>query len=217
MGLMLAARGKDGAGRLLAQSPEELAGKIVDQLTRQSAEVILAACLVDDGVAGVDTKESIEIDRALRRKPGIIRFGVTLDRPLVGLGASAPVYYPAIAEMLAAESSIPGDADVANAIGAVVGQVRASVTVFVTSPDEGIFVVNGAGVSVRLTNQDESFALARERAAEAALEQARLNGADEPVLDVRSEVDAPEIEGSRKLIEARFIATASGRPRIANG
>lgn len=215
MGLALAARAKDGAGRLLAQTPEELAGKIVDRLTRQSAEVVLAACLLDDGVAGVDTRFSSEIDRALKRAPGIVRFGVTLDRPLVGLGASAPVYYPAIADMLAARASIPDDADVANAIGAVVGQVRASVTVFVTSPDEGIFVVNGAGVSIRLASQEESFALARTRAGEAALEQARLNGADTPVLDLRTEVDAPEVEGSRKLIEARFIATASGRPRIA--
>nr|WP_316651091.1 hydantoinase/oxoprolinase family protein [uncultured Gellertiella sp.] len=215
LGLALAARAKDGAGRPLAQSPEEFAERIVDQLTRQSCEVILAACLLDDGVVGVNTKESVEIDRALRRKPGIVRFGVGLDRPLVGLGASAPVYYPAIADMLDSASSIPPDADVANAIGAVVGQVRASVTVFVTSPEEGIFVVNGAGVTVRMTNEAASFELARDRAQMAALAQARLNGADEPVVDVRAEVDAPEVEGSRKLIEARFIATASGRPRIA--
>lgn len=217
MGMALAARAKDGAGRPLAASPEEFARLIVDQLTRQSCEVILAACLLDDGVAGINTRESIEIDRALTRRPGIVRFGATLDRPLVGLGASAPVYYPAIAQMLDAESSIPGDADVANAIGAVVGQVRASVTVFVTSPEEGIFVVNGAGVSLRMTSEDESFALARERAEQAALDQARLNGAEDPVVDLRAEVDAPEIEGSRKLVEARFIATASGRPRIAAG
>ena len=217
MGLALAARAKDGAGRLLAAGPEEFAHLIVNQLTRQSSEVILAACLLDDGVAGINTRESIEIDRALTRKPGIVRFGATLDRPLVGLGASAPVYYPAIAGMLDAEASIPDDADVANAIGAVVGQVRASVTVFVTSPEEGIFVVNGAGVSLRMTNEEESFTLARSRAEAAALDQARLNGADDPVVDVRAEVDAPEIEGSRKLVEARFIATASGRPRIAAG
>ena len=215
MGLALPARGKDGAGRLLAQTPEELAEKIVAQLTRQSCEVILGACLMDDGVTGVNPQLSTEIDRALKRRPGIVQFGVTLDRPLVGLGASAPVYYPAIAAMLSAACSVPGDADVANAIGAVVGQVRASVTVFVTAPDEGLFVVNGAGPSIRFTDEAESFALARERAREAALAQARQNGADEPVVDLREEVDAPEVEGSRKLIEARFIATASGRPRVA--
>ena len=41
--------------------------------------------------------------------------------PLVGLGASAPAYYPMVAALLGAESRIPAHADVANAVGAVVG------------------------------------------------------------------------------------------------
>lgn len=216
LGLELAIRMKDGSGRPIAASPEDMAKNIVAALTRQSAEVILAACLAEDGIGEIDPARSQQIDRALRRAPGIVRFTAALDRPLVGLGASAPVYYPAIAEMLSAKSAIPGDSDVANAIGAVVGQVKASVTVFITMPEEGIFIINGGGDSLRLFNEDDSFATARQRAAEAALAQARLNGADEPVVSVVEEIDAPEVEGQRKLIEARFIATASGRPRIAH-
>ncbi|WP_168879647.1 hydantoinase/oxoprolinase N-terminal domain-containing protein [Rhizobium sp. P28RR-XV] len=215
LGLALAMRLKDGSGRAIAASVEELAQKIIDRLTRQSADVILAACLAEDGVADLNPAKSISIDRALRRAPGIARFAISLDRPLVGLGASAPVYYPAIAEMLATESAIPGDSDVANAVGAVVGQVRTSVTVFVTVPEDGIYMLNGAGESLRFTDEDRSFAGARSRAAEAAMAQARLNGAVDLVLAMDERVDAPEVEGSRKLIEARFIATASGRPRIA--
>ncbi len=215
LGLALAMRLKDGSGRAIAASVEELAQKIVDRLTRQSADVILAACLAEDGVADLDPARSISIDRALRRAPGIARFAVSLDRPLVGLGASAPVYYPAIAEMLAIESAIPADSDVANAVGAVVGQVRASAVVFVTMPEDGIYVLNGAGESLRFTDENRSFADARSRAVEAAMAQARLNGAVDLVVAMDEQVDAPEVEGNRKLIEARFIATASGRPRIA--
>ncbi len=216
LGLELAMRIKDGSGKPIAETPEKLAGRIVARLTRQSGEVILAACLADDGAGDIDPARSQSIDRALKRTPGIVRFAVSLDRPLIGLGASAPVYYPAIAEFLTTESAIPADADVANAIGAVVGQVRASVSVFVTMPEDEIFVVTGAGASVRLFSEDEAFSLARSRAADAALAQARQNGADEPVVNLAEEVDAPEIRGQRKLIEARFIATASGRPRIAH-
>lgn len=215
LGLALAMRMKDGSGRPIAASVEELAQKIVDRLTRQSADVILAACLAEDGVADLDPAKSISIDRALRRAPGIARFAISLDRPLVGLGASAPVYYPAIAAMLASESAIPADSDVANAIGAVVGQVRTSATVFVTMPEDGIYVLNGAGETLRFTDEEKSFSRARERAIEVAMAQARLNGAVDPVIAVVEQVDAPEVEGSRKLVEARFIATASGRPRIA--
>ncbi|KQY23878.1 hydantoinase/oxoprolinase family protein [Rhizobium sp. Root483D2] len=216
LGAELAARVKDGSGKPIAASAEALSDMIVARLTRQSAEVILASCLAEDGAA-IDPAVSLAVDRALKREPGIVAFSLSLDRPLVGLGASAPVYYPAIAEMLGAQSQIPAEAGVANAVGAIVGQVRASVTVFVTAPDEGIFIVNGAGPSSRFLDQDQAFAAARERAQVAALASARANGADEPVLVMREEIDAPEIEGSRKLVEARFTAIAIGRPRIAHG
>ena len=215
LGLELAARMKDGTGRPLAESSEGLARLIVDRLTRQSADVILSACLADDGAGSIDPAVSTSVDRALHRVPGIVQFRIALDRPLVGLGASAPVYYPAIADMLGAEPAVPEDAGVANAVGAVVGQVRTAVTVFVTMPDEGIFIVGGAGESARFIDEGEAFALAKERAMTTALHSARANGADDPVVTLAEEIDAPEVEGRRKLIEARFTATASGRPRIA--
>ncbi len=215
LGAELAARVKDGSGKPIAATAEALSEMIVARLTRQSAEVILSSCLAEDGAA-IDPAVSLAVDRALKREPGIVAFSLSLDRPLVGLGASAPVYYPAIAEMLGAESSIPAEAGVANAVGAIVGQVRASVTVFVTAPDEGIFIVNGAGPSSRFLDQDQAFASARERARMAALASARSNGADEPALVMREEIDAPETEGGRRLIEARFTAVASGRPRVAH-
>ncbi|MFC0806101.1 hydantoinase/oxoprolinase N-terminal domain-containing protein [Ensifer sp. P24N7] len=215
LGLEIAARTKDGSGQPIAASVEALAQLIVDRLTRQSSEAILQACLSEDGAA-IDPAASLAVDRALKREPGIVRFLISLDRPLVGLGASAPVYYPAIAEMLSTDAAIPAEADVANAVGAVVGQVRATITVFVTTPEEGIFIVNGAGASERFVDQQEAFGVARRRAEMMALESARANGAEEPAAVLREEIDAPEVEGSRKLIEARFIASASGRPRIAH-
>jgi isopentenyl diphosphate isomerase/L-lactate dehydrogenase-like FMN-dependent dehydrogenase len=192
-----------------------MARLIVDRLTRQSADAVLSACLADDGVGAIDPTNSVSVDHALHRVEGIVRFSIALDRPLVGLGASAPVYYPAIAAMLGAEPAIPADAGVANAVGAVVGQVRSVVTTFVTMPEEDVFVVAGGGESVRFPEEAEAFSVARERAMAAALASARASGADEPVVTLSEEIDAPEIKGHRKLIEARFRATASGRPRIA--
>jgi N-methylhydantoinase A/oxoprolinase/acetone carboxylase beta subunit len=214
LGLELAARRKDGAGRAVARSAQELARRIVERLTRQSAEAVLTACLAEDGVEGIDPATSLAVDRALRKSPGISRFSIALDRPLVGLGASAPVYYPDIAAMLGAPSVIPEDADVANAVGAVVGQVRAVVAVTVTSPEEGRFVVAGAGDSMMLAGEERALEVARQRALTQATERARLEGADEVVVSLAEEIDAPEVEGSRRLVEARLVATATGRPRI---
>jgi N-methylhydantoinase A/oxoprolinase/acetone carboxylase beta subunit len=216
LGLQIAARKKNGAGHEIASSAEELAEKIVDRLTRQSSEVVLSACLAEDGAEAIDPAVSLAVDRALKRVPGIARFAVALDRPLVGLGASAPVYYPAIARMLGAESVIPADADVANAIGAVVGQIRAVAVVTVTSPEEGLYVIAGAGATISIAGETRALDLARDRAKTAAKQKAGQEGADDILLSLEEEISAPEVEGNRKLVEARITATATGRPRMTH-
>ncbi|MDB5553214.1 MAG: hydantoinase/oxoprolinase family protein [Rhizobium sp.] len=214
LGLELACRIRDGSGKPIASSAVELAHKIEARMTRQSAEVILAASLGEDGVENIDPAKSVSIDRSLNRTPGVVRFSLALDRPLIGLGASAHVYYPAIAAMLGAESVIPDDAGVANAIGAVAGEISQTVLVTVTSPDEGVFIISGGGPTERMTGEKKTFDLARTRARQAAIRMAIDSGAEDPVVRFHEEIEAPEIEGSRKLVEARFAATASGRPRI---
>ena len=215
LGAEIFARRKAGSGQAVAVSALELAGMVSARLTRQSAEVILTALLAEEGIGGIDVSKSAFVERALARTPGLVRFSLRPDRPLVALGASAPVHYPAIADMLDIESFVPVHAGVANAVGAVVGQVRETVTVFVTEPDEGRFAVNGAGAHELFRERAEAFARARELAGAEAREAAIRSGADHPVVEYGEHIDMPEIEGLEKLVEARFVATASGRPRIA--
>lgn len=215
LGAEIFCRRKTGSGRVVAQSPRELAELVSQRLTRQSAEAVLTALMADEGISGVDAAKSTFITRALSRTPGLVRFSLRPDRPLVALGASAPVHYPAIAEMLDIESFVPVHAGVANAIGAVVGQVRETVTVFVTEPEEGRFAVNGGGEHHMVKDRHDAFALARDLAGAQARQAAVRSGADHPVVEHREQIDMPVIEGLEKLIEARFIAAASGRPRIA--
>ena len=214
LALELGARAKDGTGKPIAATAEEFAEKIEKRMTRQSSEVILAAALDEDGVEGVHPGQSVPVDRALARKPGVVQFALSLDRPLIGLGASAHVYYPAIAAMLNAESVIPPDAGVANAIGAVAGEISQTVIVTVTSPEEGVFVISGGGETERRVGEAETLELARQRAIDVAIAHAIASGADEPSVHLNEVIEAPEIEGNRKLVEARFTATATGRPKI---
>ncbi|HZG30861.1 MAG TPA: hydantoinase/oxoprolinase family protein [Ensifer sp.] len=216
LGLELAARKKGGNGKPIAADAEDLANRIVQRLTRQSSHAILEACLTDDGETGMEPAKSRAVARALDRQPGVVRFSLALDRPLIGLGASAPVYYPAIAQELSAPAVIPDHADVANAIGAVAGQIRETVTVFVTSPEEGIFLLNGSGETLRFVSEFDALDAARARAVEHARSLAARSGLVEPHVELTEEADAAEIEGKRKLVEARVRAVASGRPRVAD-
>lgn len=216
LGAEILARRKSGSGRAVADTPAMFAEQVSARLTRQSSEAVLSALMADQGVTGVDATTSTLIDRALSGTPGFVRFGVTLDRPLVALGASAPVHYPAIAAMLKVESFVPVHAGVANAVGAVVGQVRQTVTVFVTEPDEGRYAVNGGGERRMFKSRDDAFDCARQISTTEARAAAIRSGAESPVIELQEHIDMPLIEGLEKLIEARFSASASGRPRIAS-
>jgi N-methylhydantoinase A/oxoprolinase/acetone carboxylase beta subunit len=217
LGAELFTRRKAGSGKALAQSPTELANMVSERLTRQSAEAILTALFADQDISGIDPARSVLIDRALNRAPGFVRFGLSLDRPLVALGASAPVHYPAIAAMLDVQSFVPVHAGVANAVGAVVGQVRETAIAFVTEPEEGRFAVNGAGDARIVQNLDEAFALARELARSQACDAAIRSGAENPVIESFEHIDMPLIEGLEKLVEARFATFWRTGFRPTNG
>ncbi len=215
-GAILYARRKDGAGRPLCDTPEEVAHRTYDALIRRSAEVVLETVFAEDDLDGPETVASPLIQRALSANGGIAGVRLAIDRPVIGLGASAPVYYPAVGSMLAIDCIVPVDTDVANALGAVVGQVRVSVEAHVSQPAEGLFRVLAGEVVKDFQVEDEAIAFAaatlRQQVGALALEA----GTDEAQIGIAQEISAATVEDQRKFIEAVLIATASGRPRIAH-
>ncbi len=63
------------------------------------------------------------MQRGLEGHRGILRIDAGLNQPVIGLGASAASYYPAVGARLGCAMDLPRHAGVANAIGAVVGRV----------------------------------------------------------------------------------------------
>ena len=207
-------RVRDRFAQPIAGDAEELCNNIKDQLTAQSCDVILQTCMAEDGVKlGEGAKELIA--RSLEQKSGFVNFSLKLDRALVGLGASAKVYYPAIGERLSSDCHVPEHADVANAIGAVAGEVRVQQTVTITSSDGGSsFQFMSGG---KLTNMvDEEAVLAKVQAdMEVELTQmADEAGAQSPVFETTTTINAPTIDGSRHFVEATIHMTATGRPKF---
>ena len=99
-------------------------------------------------------------------------------------------------------------------IGAVVGQVLMKAEVTVSQPTEGRFQVTGIATPFadesEALMQAETLALAKvERLAEEA-------GAKQVEMNVVRDVKHAQIESRDMLIEARILATASGRPPIVS-
>lgn len=216
LGARLLARRRDGRGQAIAASAEALSARVLATVTRVSAETILETAFAEDGFDGASTVAHDMVQHALDGKSGIARLTVSLDRPVIGLGASAGLHYAGLADLVGNECLVPVDADVANALGAVVGQVRVQVRARVSQPKEGIFRL-AAGESVTDFADEDSALLQADRfVRETSLERASEAGADTVEIEVEQDVRTSTIEGQRMFIEADIIATASGRPRLAH-
>lgn len=216
MGAALFARRRDGRGLALAATPEDFAGNVLARVTRRSAEVILETALAEDGLDGPATIAHPLLARALEGpggNAGIARLAVALDRPVIGLGASASLHYAGLARLVGNECVVPDGADVANAVGAVVGQVRVSVAAQVSQPEEGRFRVISGSVLKDFRGEDEALAFAEATIRDLAAARALEAGAGEAETVVSRDVRTATVEGNRTFVEAVLTATASGRPR----
>lgn len=142
-----------------------------------------------------------------------IRFDDAL--PLVAVGAPAESWYPAVAKTLRTALAVPRHGDVANAMGAVLGEVAQRVHLTVTQPVQGVFRVFAHDGPRDFPTLEDAYDCARDCAGEEALELARHAGASDPQLrtDIH-ETSAEDDNGTRIFFEARVTATASGPPLL---
>jgi N-methylhydantoinase A/oxoprolinase/acetone carboxylase beta subunit len=216
LGAELLARRRDGRGQPIAASPEAISRRVLDALTRRSAEVILETAFVEDGLDGAAIVSQALVQRALDDAPGIARMAVSLDRPVIGLGASAPLHYAGLPKLVGNDCVVPADTDVANALGSVVGQVRVTVEARVSQPKEGLFRVAVGEIMRDFRSEAEAMADAEAEIRRRAAEKAIAAGASDAQVGVSHDMRAATVEGQRSFIEAILLATAGGRPRIAN-
>lgn len=215
-GAALFGRKKDGYGKPIAADAHSLAQRVVSRLVRLSAERVLETAYCDDGLDGPSLLTSPIVARALDRTEGLVRHALIIDRPLIGLGAAAHAYYPAVAGTLSVESIVPEHADVANAVGAVVGQVRVTVTLTIEVSDGGTFVLTGSdlpqGAKTHYTDEQAALSGAKALAQEAASDKAAAAGARDCVVSVDADVQSAIIEDQRQFIAATITGVATGRP-----
>jgi N-methylhydantoinase A/oxoprolinase/acetone carboxylase beta subunit len=217
--LTLFARRRSGAGGRLAPDGAKLAQQIVDQLMAQTVDFLLQAAFAEDD-RGWDDSVALArhpLTRAgLDGHQGLLRMQMSLGVPVVGLGASAATYYGAVGQRLGASMVLPQHGGVANAIGAVVGQVQMQATGTVSSAGEGAFSVHLPGGPKVYASKDQALAALETHLRTDAAARARASGVEDIRYSVSSDISEIEIEGRAMFIEAKMRVEASGRPRIAS-
>ena len=217
--LKLLAKRRNGSGDRIALDGAVLAQAVIDQLTEQTVECLLEAAFDEDG--GFDEQaEGLArhplTTAGLNRHRGVVEVTLRLGVPVIGLGASAPSYYGAVGERLGCEMILPEHAGVANAIGAVVGQVSQRAQGLVSSPGEGRFTAHLPDGLQTFTSRDAALEALETALVAEATARAQAAGAADLRVTATRDIREAQVEGNPMFIEATVTVTASGRPRVAH-
>ena len=217
--LDLFARRRGGSGELLAGSPSQMAQRIVFQLTEQTSCSILEMAFSEEKIdfgnmPGVLAQHPLT-RIGLEGHRDLIKIDVGINKKVIGLGASAPTYYPAVGDKLNCEVILPEYAGVANAIGAVVGKIVMRETGVISSPSEGKYLAHLDGKPINFNNEAEALQVLEEKLTEKSIKKAKEAGAENVTVNIDSEVKTANIENRTVFVEANILVEASGRPRIS--
>lgn len=219
--LTLFGRRRTGAGKPLASDPKDMARMIIDRLTEQSVLALLETGFAEEaeifGVSPDVLAQHVLMQRGLDGHRGILRLDAGLNLPVIGLGASAASYYPAVGARLGCQVELPRYAGVANAIGAVVGRITIRRSGEFTVPAEGRFRVHLGQGPEDFATLEQALSWLESSLAEEARRDVVQAGAEDVHLVLTHDLKHVEIEGRQTVLSGTVTAEASGRPRIAEG
>lgn len=205
------ARQTGSAGGELYPNATALAESVIEKLIDQSARFVLDVALGSDGVSARDADELISA--SLRNHRGAATVSIGLAAPVTAIGAPASAYYGRIAERLGTTAITPDFAEVANAVGAVVGQVRVRKSATITQPTRGQF-------RVHLEDQPTFGSVENARSAAADILAASVRaeadsaGAQTPKLTEAWDAKWATISDKEVFVEGVVTIEAAGRPRL---
>ena len=221
LGAELMARQRNGVGAPIATDAADLARATLAELHRRSGLALMDAALAHDGMGEGQASNNPLLANLYRTGPQqpagaqqasrLVNLGLDLGVGVIALGASAATHYPQVAKVMAADVTIPENADVAGAVGAAAGTVRQRVVISVSQPDEGRFRIHLPSGPKDMTDMDTALATARDAAGTLAEERARQAGATTVRITMSEDVKLVPLSADRDMfIEALVYATADG-------
>lgn len=142
---------------------------------------------------------------------------MSVKLPLIAVGAPVASYFPAVAKGLHTRLIIPEHADVANAVGAITGNIAVNVAVTVRPTSAGIYIVEGMPGGSNFSDLESARTAAVAYVEARARQQARAAGAEEVQVEVIQDDRTYKLDDEDNnqplFLEAHIRARAVGRPR----
>lgn len=213
--------------RIVRLAPEELCEQVYD-VFKKKLYTNIVRILIEDAfprIREIGLGEQTEIlianayEQAKSGEPQDF-FGITFRTPatLVGVGAPTKLFLEDVGRLLGTKVVMSEYSPVANALGAVIGNVSASVQMEVVySQETDGYVVFGNGQRIENENLEASKEKAKKLASIYAAREAVERGADEKTLEVtlEEEENIAETEFGPVYMGYKVTATASGNLRLS--
>lgn len=202
---------------------DELCRRVVAGVSDRAALALVTKVLADESHLPdwqAEPTAALLLDRALNGEGGHdLTCSLTLRQPLVAIGAPVAAYLPRVAERLHTRLIIPPHAEVANAVGAVVGGVILHQQVLIAPLEDGKTLRLHLPDGVQdLDDIEEAVACAWERVRPRLEAMARQAGADQ--VEIRMTRQDREVSvqagwGERLYLGTDLTFIALGRPSPA--
>jgi N-methylhydantoinase A/oxoprolinase/acetone carboxylase beta subunit len=152
---------------------------------------------------------------ARRERVGRFGWSLHLEDPLVGIGAPAGILVPALAKRLGTSSHVPEHAEVANALGAIVGTIVVQQEVLIRPVGGNAFVCFTSEGKLPCDTLDHAIERARSFLSEKLLAEVRRAGGDEMEFSLREDRRQTRLSSGLELIvEVIVRGRAIAKPRL---
>jgi N-methylhydantoinase A/oxoprolinase/acetone carboxylase beta subunit len=205
--------------RRFHQPPTTWVQSVLTLFERTLAAEILKKQLSEDSPTDHLDKQPLAIamlDRILDgNNAGGLRLHSTLLHPVIGIGAPAAFFVPDACARLHAQAIIPPHADVANAVGAIIGSISIRQQVRITTDENGGMRLGGVPDAPIYKTIEDATAAAEAYLRETLARQAAKAGCTTPCITVTSDdTIAPATDGTAIFICRTIEGAAAGPPDL---
>ena len=197
---------------------DEMIEYLLEEVVRKLAIEILKKLL--DEETGADQLDDCGVCRTLIAN--MLKGGnrdytvrVNLHRPLIGIGAPVHYFLPRAGEIFDAETIVPENADVANAIGAVTSNVMVRRQVRVKTDEEGKYMIEGIPGAKRFETLEKANDWAVEVLGRRLQDLGNQAGTSmqEVIMDIDDNISRAA-NGTPLFLGRTIVARLTGRPDL---
>ena len=199
-------------GHALESEIHQFARRVFDAMVGKSSYLII------NQLSGFDfTMENPLVQAVINGENQLNNLSIqfTPSIPIVAVGGPAPVFYPDVGKRLNSDCVIPANADVANAIGAAIGQIKIRAVIEITTTESGGYHLHHTDKPIFFSASNDALEQARTLASAYVTEKAKLMGGGSVEVDIQVErVDLPNMDSDRSLIAATVVAECLSNAQI---